>query len=97
MARNNNNNSSENKETLTEKEENKQTQEETVAVNEENKKGTAEQEQNTDKKIKLEALIPFTDKNTNEHYIAGDKIEVDKERADELLKDQRKLVKLASK
>lgn len=63
--------------------------------NNSNKNG--EQEQNTDKKTKLEVLIPFTDKNTNEHYIAGDKIEVDKERADELLKDQRKLVKLASK
>ncbi len=47
--------------------------------------------------VKLEILIAFTDKYTDKKYIIGDKIQVNKERADELLKDQRKLVKLASK
>ena len=46
--------------------------------------------------VKLEILIAFTDKYTDKKYIIGDKIQVNKERADELLKDQRKLVKLAS-
>ena len=47
--------------------------------------------------VKLEILIAFTDKYTDKKYIIGDKIQVNKERADELLKDQRNLVKLASK
>lgn len=47
--------------------------------------------------IKLEILIAFTDKYTDKKYAVGNKIQVNKERADELLKDQRKLVKLASK
>lgn len=47
--------------------------------------------------VKLEILIAFTDKYTDENYTVGDKIQANKERADELLKDQRKLVKLASK
>ncbi len=47
--------------------------------------------------VKLEILIAFTDKYTDKKYTVGDEIQVNKERADELLKDQRKLVKLASK
>lgn len=47
--------------------------------------------------VELEILIAFTDKYTDKKYAVGDKIQVNKERADELLKDQRKLVKLASK
>ncbi len=61
-------------------------------------KVTVKAEKTTQEEIvKLEILIAFTDKYTDKEYTVGDEIQVNKERADELLKDQRKLVKLASK
>lgn len=61
-------------------------------VNENEAKSTEKEEI-----VKLEILTAFTDKYTDKKYVIGDKIQVNKERADELLKNQRKLVKLASK
>ena len=61
-------------------------------------KVTVKKEKTTQEEtVKLEILIAFTDKYTDKEYTVGDEIQVNKERADELLKDQRKLVKLASK
>lgn len=43
-------------------------------------------------KVTLKVLIAFTDKNTNESYKVNDEIAFDKDRAKELLADNRKLV-----
>lgn len=43
-------------------------------------------------KFKLKIEIAFCDKYTNVYYTAGDIVEFEKDRYDELLKDERKLV-----
>lgn len=45
-----------------------------------------------EEKFKLKVNISFCDKYTNVNYEVGDIIEVEKDRYDELLKDERKLV-----
>lgn len=49
--------------------------------------------ENKREQVKLKILIPFTDKNDdNIHYTVNDIVELEKTRAEELLKDPRKLV-----
>lgn len=77
--------------TKNEKEELKVKAEEEAKVKaEEEAKAKAEKEAKGE--IKLKVLVAFTDKYTDEHYKVNDPIAVDKERAEELLKDPRKLV-----
>ncbi len=47
------------------------------------------------REVKLLVLVAFTDKYTHEDYTVNDIIKVEPDRAEELLKDSRKLVKKA--
>ena len=59
---------------------------------EKNKKENTTKTKSNSSKVKLKVLIAFTDKYTNDKYKVNDVITVDKTRAEELLKDKRKLV-----
>ena len=47
------------------------------------------------REVELLVLVAFTDKYTHEDYAVNDTIKVEPDRAEELLKDSRKLVKKA--
>lgn len=67
-----------------------------AAVEETDKEVEAKEEskkaKNESSKAKLKVLVAFTDKYTEEKYKINSVISVSKERAEELLKDKRKLV-----
>ena len=58
-------------------------------------KESKESKKANSKEVKLIVLVAFTDKYTHEDYTVNDIIKVEPERAEELLKDSRKLVKKA--
>lgn len=97
MAKKDNENIEINK--LNEEEEIKDNEKEEVTLEkkEENKNETEQKTINESKKVQIKVEIPFTDKYDEKvKYVVGDILNIDKNRAEELLKDKRKLVSLVS-